>query len=240
VAEALLTVSNVETYYGPIMALRGVSFAVPAGAIVTILGANGAGKTTILKTVSGVMDPQKGTITLEGRQIQGLDPDRVARLGLSHVPEGREVFPFLTVRENLRMGAYTRRDADGVARDLEMVAEYFPVLAARAEQRAGSLSGGEQQMLAIARSLLTGPELLLLDEPSQGLAPLVVETVMGTVRELKRERVSMLLVEQNAEMALGLADRVYIIDHGTIVFEGTPDALRADHQITTTYLGVGG
>jgi len=132
VAEALLTVSNVETYYGPIMALRGVSFAVPAGAIVTILGANGAGKTTILKTVSGVMDPQKGTITLEGRQIQGLDPDRVARLGLSHVPEGREVFPFLTVRENLRMGAYTRRDADGVARDLEMVAEYFPVLEARA------------------------------------------------------------------------------------------------------------
>ena len=152
-AEALLTVSNVETYYGPIMALRGVSFAVPAGAIVTILGANGAGKTTILKTVSGVMDPQKGTITLEGRQIQGLDPDRVARLGLSHVPEGREVFPFLTVRENLRMGAYTRRDADGVARDLEMVVycacpnEVSAAIAAKHLKRAGfknirSLLGG--------------------------------------------------------------------------------------------------
>src|SRR6185503_3563224 len=139
-AEALLAVSNVETYYGPIMALRGVSFTVPAGAIVTILGANGAGKTTILKTVSGVMDPQKGSVTLEGRPIQGLDPDRVARLGLSHVPEGREVFPFLSVRENLRMGAYARRDADGVAQDLETVYQYFPVLKSRAEQRAGQLS----------------------------------------------------------------------------------------------------
>ena len=170
-AEPLLIVSNVETYYGPIMALRGVSFAVPAGAIVTILGANGAGKTTILKTVSGVMDPQKGTVTLEGRPIHGLDPDRVARLGLSHVPEGREVFPFLSVRENLRMGAYTRRDADGVARDLEMVVDYFPVLAARAEQRAGSLSGGEQQMLAIARALMARPKVMLLDEPSLGSPP---------------------------------------------------------------------
>ncbi|HJX87666.1 MAG TPA: ABC transporter ATP-binding protein, partial [Gemmatimonadales bacterium] len=169
-ADALLTVSNVETYYGPIMALRGVSFGVPAGSIVTILGANGAGKTTILKTVSGVMDPQKGTVNLEGRPIHGLDPDRVARLGLSHVPEGREVFPFLTVRENLRMGAYTRRDTDQVAKDLEMVVEYFPVLAARAEQRAGSLSGGEQQMLAIGRALMARPKVMLLDEPSLGLA----------------------------------------------------------------------
>src|SRR5438876_1398651 len=148
-ADALLTVNNLETYYGPIMAIRGVSFSVPRGKIVTILGANGAGKTTILKTVSGVMDPQKGTVALEGRPIQGMDPDKITRLGLSHVPEGREVFPFLTVRENLRMGAYSRDDADGVARDLEMVDGYFPVLKARAAQRAGSLSGGEQQMLAI-------------------------------------------------------------------------------------------
>src|SRR5437016_5243876 len=157
--DALLDVSNIETYYGPIMAIRGVSFSVREGSIVTILGANGAGKTTILKTISGVMDPQKGTVVFAGRQVQGMDPDKVTRLGLSHVPEGREVFPFLTVRENLRMGAYSRDDADGVARDLEMVAEYFPVLAARAEQRAGSLSGGEQQMLAIARALMARPKV---------------------------------------------------------------------------------
>ena len=157
VAEGLLRVSNLETYYGPIMAIRGVSFEVARGTIVTILGANGAGKTTVLKTVSGVMDPQKGSVAFDGKDIQGLDPDRVARLGLSHVPEGREIFPFLTVVENLRMGAFMRSDADGVARDLEMVYGYFPVLKSRAQQRAGSLSGGEQQMLAISRALLARP-----------------------------------------------------------------------------------
>src|SRR5256885_4180429 len=176
-ADALLEVSNIETYYGPIMAIRGISFAVPRGRIVTILGANGAGKTTILKTISGVMDPQKGTVVFEGRIIQGTDPDRVMRLGLSHVPEGREVFPFLTVRENLRMGAYTRQDSDGVARDLEMVFDYFPVLRARAEQRAGQLSGGEQQMLAISRALMARPEMMLLDEPSLGLSPKLVKEI---------------------------------------------------------------
>jgi branched-chain amino acid transport system ATP-binding protein len=239
VAEALLTVSNVETYYGPIMALRGVSFAVPAGAIVTILGANGAGKTTILKTVSGVMDPQKGTITLEGRQIQGLDPDRVARLGLSHVPEGREVFPFLTVRENLRMGAYTRRDADGVARDLEMVAEYFPVLAARAEQRAGSLSGGEQQMLAIARALMARPKVMLLDEPSLGLAPKLVKDIFEIIRRINRERgVTVLLVEQNANVALHTADYGYVLELGRIVMEDACDRLLEKDDIREFYLGL--
>ena len=238
-AEALLTVSNVETYYGPIMALRGVSFAVPAGAIVTILGANGAGKTTILKTVSGVMDPQKGTITLEGRQIQGLDPDRVARLGLSHVPEGREVFPFLTVRENLRMGAYTRRDADGVARDLEMVAEYFPVLAARAEQRAGSLSGGEQQMLAIARALMARPKVMLLDEPSLGLAPKLVKDIFEIIRRINRERgVTVLLVEQNANVALHTADYGYVLELGRIVMEDACDRLLEKDDIREFYLGL--
>jgi branched-chain amino acid transport system ATP-binding protein len=239
VAEALLTVSNVETYYGPIMALRGVSFAVPAGAIVTILGANGAGKTTILKTVSGVMDPQKGTITLEGRQIQGLDPDRVARLGLSHVPEGREVFPFLTVRENLRMGAYTRRDADGVARDLEMVAEYFPVLAARAEQRAGSLSGGEQQMLAIARALMARPKVMLLDEPSLGLAPKLVKDIFEIIQRINRERgVTVLLVEQNANIALHTADYGYVLELGRIVMEDNCDRLLEKDDIREFYLGL--
>ena len=238
-AEPLLIVSNVETYYGPIMALRGVSFAVPAGAIVTILGANGAGKTTILKTVSGVMDPQKGTVTLEGRPIHGLDPDRVARLGLSHVPEGREVFPFLSVRENLRMGAYTRRDADGVARDLEMVVDYFPVLAARAEQRAGSLSGGEQQMLAIARALMAHPKVMLLDEPSLGLAPKLVKDIFDIIRRINRERgVTVLVVEQNANIALHTADYGYVLELGRIVMEDTCERLLEKDDIREFYLGL--
>ena len=238
-AEALLTVSNVETYYGPIMALRGVSFTVPAGAIVTILGANGAGKTTILKTVSGVMDPQKGTVTLEGRPIHGLDPDRVARLGLSHVPEGREVFPLLTVRENLRMGAYTRRDADGVARDLEMVTEYFPVLAARAAQYAGSLSGGEQQMLAIARALMARPKVMLLDEPSLGLAPKLVKDIFEIIRRINRERgVTVLVVEQNANIALHTADYGYVLELGRIVMEDTCERLLEKDDIREFYLGL--
>jgi branched-chain amino acid transport system ATP-binding protein len=239
VADALLTVSNVETYYGPIMALRGVSFGVPAGSIVTILGANGAGKTTILKTVSGVMDPQKGTVNLEGRPIHGLDPDRVARLGLSHVPEGREVFPFLTVRENLRMGAYTRRDTDQVAKDLEMVVEYFPVLAARAEQRAGSLSGGEQQMLAIGRALLARPKVMLLDEPSLGLAPKLVKDIFEIIRRINRERgVTVLVVEQNANIALHTADYGYVLELGRIVMEDTCERLLLKDDIREFYLGL--
>jgi branched-chain amino acid transport system ATP-binding protein len=239
VAEALLAVSNVETYYGPIMALRGVSFSVPAGAIVTILGANGAGKTTILKTVSGVMDPQKGSVTLEGRPIHGLDPDRVARLGLSHVPEGREVFPFLSVRENLRMGAYARRDADAVAQDLEMVTEYFPVLSARAEQRAGQLSGGEQQMLAIGRALMARPKVMLLDEPSLGLSPKLVKDIFDIIRRINRERgVTVLLVEQNANLALHTADYGYVLELGRIVMEDTCERLLQKDDIREFYLGL--
>ena len=238
-AETLLAVSNVETYYGPIMALRGVSFTVPAGAIVTILGANGAGKTTILKTVSGVMDPQKGSVALEGRPIHGLDPDRVARLGLSHVPEGREVFPFLSVRENLRMGAYARRDAAAVAQDLEMVNEYFPVLAARTEQRAGSLSGGEQQMLAIGRALMARPKVMLLDEPSLGLAPKLVKDIFDIIRRINRERgVTVLLVEQNANLALQTADYGYVLELGRIVMEDTCERLLQKDDIREFYLGL--
>jgi len=238
-AEALLAVSNVETYYGPIMALRGVSFSVPAGAIVTILGANGAGKTTILKTVSGVMDPQKGSVTLEGRAIHGLDPDRVARLGLSHVPEGREVFPFLSVRENLRMGAYSRRDTAAVAQDLEMVSEYFPVLASRAEQRAGSLSGGEQQMLAIGRALMARPKVMLLDEPSLGLSPKLVKDIFDIIRRINRERgVTVLLVEQNANLALQTADYGYVLELGRIVMEDTCERLLQKDDIREFYLGL--
>src|SRR5438477_1841607 len=194
-ADVLLAVNNLETYYGPSMAIRGVSFEVRRGSIVTILGANGAGKTTVLKTISGVMDPQKGTVTFDGREIQRMDPDRVVRLGLSHVPEGREIFPLLTVAENLRMGAFTRKGGDGVTRDLDMVYGYFPVLKARAQQRAGSLSGGEQQMLAISRALMARPTMMLLDEPSLGLAPRLVRDIFEIIARINREHgVTLLLV----------------------------------------------
>ena len=238
-AEALLTVSNLETYYGPILAVRGVSFSVPRGGIVTILGANGAGKTTILKTVSGVMDPQKGTVTLEGREIQGMDPDRVTRLGLTHVPEGREVFPFLTVHENLRMGAYARSDAGDIAQDLDAVYDYFPVLRARARQSAGSLSGGEQQMLAISRALMARPKMMLLDEPSLGLSPKLVKEIFDIIVRINRERgVTVLLVEQNASMALHVADYGYVLEVGRIVMEDACARLLEKDDIKEFYLGV--
>jgi branched-chain amino acid transport system ATP-binding protein len=237
-AEPLLSVANIETYYGPIVAIRGVSFTVPDGNIVTVLGANGAGKTTILKTVSGVMDPQKGTVTFAGQQIQRMDPDRIMRLGLGHVPEGREVFPFLTVRDNLRMGAYTRRDMDGVARDLEMVYGYFPVLRERADQRAGQLSGGEQQMLSISRALMSRPKLMLLDEPSLGLSPKLVRDIFEIILRINRERgVSVLLVEQNANMALSTADYGYVLETGRMVMEDTCARLLDKDDIREFYLG---
>jgi branched-chain amino acid transport system ATP-binding protein len=238
-AEALLEASNIETFYGPIMAIRGVSFVVPKGGIVTILGANGAGKTTILRTVSGVMDPQKGTVTFEGRPIHGLDPDKVMRRGLAHVPEGREVFPLLTVRDNLRMGAFTRSDATGIAQDLETVYGYFPVLRARADQRAGSLSGGEQQMLAISRALMARPTMMLLDEPSLGLAPRLVKEIFEIIARINRERgVTVLLVEQNAHMALNLADYGYVLEVGRIVMADTCARLLEKEDIKEFYLGM--
>jgi branched-chain amino acid transport system ATP-binding protein len=238
-ADTLLEVSNIETYYGPIMAIRGISFAVPRGQIVTILGANGAGKTTILKTISGVMDPQKGSVVFQGRPIHGMDPDRVMRLGLTHVPEGREVFPFLSVRENLRMGAYTRGDADGIAKDLAMVYDYFPVLEARADQRAGSLSGGEQQMLAISRALMARPSMMLLDEPSLGLSPKLVKEIFDIIVRINKERgVTVLLVEQNANMALHIADYGYVLEVGRIVMEDTCARLLEKDDIKEFYLGV--
>ena len=238
-AEPLLQVANIETYYGPIVAIRGVSFTVPDGNIVTILGANGAGKTTILKTVSGVMDPQKGTVAFAGQQIQRMDPDRIMRLGLGHVPEGREVFPFLTVKDNLRMGAYTRRDMDGVARDLEMVYGYFPVLRKRADQHAGQLSGGEQQMLSISRALMSRPKLMLLDEPSLGLSPKLVRDIFEIILRINRERgVSVLLVEQNANMALRTADYGYVLETGRVVMEDSCTRLLDKDDIKEFYLGV--
>ncbi len=201
--DIILKLSNVESYYGPIMAIRGISLQVPRGQIVTLLGANGAGKTTVLKTISGILDPQKGSIEFLGKPIQRMEADRIVRLGLSHVPEGREVFPFLSVRENLMMGAYLRRDRDGVAQDLERVYGYFPRLKERLGQPAGQLSGGEQQMLAIGRALMNRPTLLLLDEPSLGLSPILVKEIFTIIRRVNQEHgMSILLVEQNAKIAL--------------------------------------
>jgi len=238
-ADPILKVTNIETYYGPIMAIRGVSFEVQRGGIVTILGANGAGKTTVLKTISGVMDAQKGSVLFEGRDVRGVDPDKVMRLGVSHVPEGREVFPFLSVRENLRMGAFTRKDPDGVAKDLEDVFSYFPVLRERADQRAGSLSGGEQQMLAISRALMARPRLMLLDEPSLGLSPKLVKDIFEIVVRINRERgVTILLVEQNANMALQTADFGYVLEVGRIVMADTCARLLQKEDIKEFYLGI--
>lgn len=235
--DVILRLSNIETFYGPIMAIRGVSLEVPRGAIVTVLGANGAGKTTILKTISGVMDPQKGAVVFEGREIQKMDPDKVMRLGIGHVPEGRETFPFLTVKENLMMGAYTRSDADGIAKDMDMVYGYFPRLKERENQPAGSMSGGEQQMLAIGRALMGRPKLLLLDEPSLGLAPLVVKQIFSIIEEInQRDGVTVLLVEQNAYHALKLAHRGYVLVNGKITMSGRGADLLADEQIRAAYL----
>ncbi len=203
-SDIILKLSNIESYYGPIMAIRGISLEVPRGQIVTLLGANGAGKTTVLKTISGILDPQKGSIEFLGKPIQRMEADKIVRLGLSHVPEGREVFPFLSVRENLMMGAYPRSDRDGVAEDLERVYGYFPRLRERLNQPAGQLSGGEQQMLAIGRALMNRPTLLLLDEPSLGLSPILVKEIFTIIRRVNEEQgMSILLVEQNAKIALG-------------------------------------
>jgi len=236
--DVILRVSNIESTYGPIMAVRGVSLEVARGRIVTVLGANGAGKTTILKTISGVLDPLKGSVELDGRPIQRMDADRIVRLGLSHVPEGREVFPFLSVRENLMMGAFLRHDRDAVARDLERVYGYFPRLRERLDQPAGFLSGGEQQMLAISRALMNRPQLLLLDEPSLGLSPLLVKEIFGIIRRINAEQgVAMLLVEQNARMALETAHYGYVLEVGRIVMADTCERLMASKDIQEFYLG---
>jgi len=237
--EPLLAVRNIETYYGPIMAIRGVSLDVPEGKIVTILGGNGAGKTTILKTICGAMDPQKGTVTFAGEEIQKKDPDWVARKGIAHVPEGREVFPFLSVKENLMMGAYSRADRDNVAKDLEMVYGYFPVLKERADQQAGYLSGGQQQMLAIGRGLMSKPRLMLLDEPSLGLSPLLVKEIFEIIVRLNKEQgVTILLVEQNAHMALATGELGYVLEVGRIVMEDSCANLMKSDDVKEFYLGI--
>ena len=237
-SEPLLRVNSIETFYGPIQAIRGVSLDVDQGHIVTVLGANGAGKTSVLRTISGVLDPEQGQVVFEGRDIARLPPDQVMRMGICHVPEGREIFPFLTVRENLNMGAYTRRDGAGVARDIELCFDYFPRLKERETQRAGLLSGGEQQMLAISRALMGKPKLLLLDEPSLGLSPLLVQQIFGIIRRINREQnVSILLVEQNAHIALQTADFGYVLEVGRIVAADDCKRLIERADIKEFYLG---
>jgi branched-chain amino acid transport system ATP-binding protein len=234
----LLEIRNLETYYGPVMAIRGVSMDVPAGKIVSLLGANGAGKTTVLKTISGAMDPQKGTVTYDGKQIQGKDPDWIARSGIAHVPEGREVFPFLSVDENLRMGAFSRRDSE-IPQDIELVYEYFPVLRTLIKAQAVNLSGGQQQMLAIGRALMLRPKLMLLDEPSLGLSPRLVHEISEIIARLNAEQgVTMLLVEQNAKMALEVGDYGYVMEVGRIVMEDSCARLKEATDIQEFYLGM--
>src|SRR3954449_10436341 len=236
--DIILKLSNIESYYGPIMAIRGISLEVPRGRIVTLLGANGAGKTTVLKTISGILDPQKGSIEFLGKPIQRMEADKIVRLGVSHVPEGREVFPFLSVRENLMMGAYPRRDREAVAEDLERVYGYFPRLRERINQAAGQLSGGEQQMLAIGRALMNRPTLLLLDEPSLGLSPILVKKIFTIIRRVNEEQgMSILLVEQNAKVALETAHYGYVLEIGRVVMNDSCDRLMHSKDIQEFYLG---
>ena len=235
----LLKLLNVESAYGPIKAIRGVSLQVRKGEIATVLGSNGAGKTTILKTISGIIDPRKGSIEFKGEHITAMDPAHIVQRGLMHVPEGREVFPLLSVRHNLMMGAYTRSDRDLIARDIEAVFGYFPILRERADQDAGLLSGGQQQMLAISRALMANPELILLDEPSLGLSPKLTKEIFEIVVRINRERgTTILLVEQNANMALNAADYGYVLENGRIVMEDTCAKLREKEDIKEFYLGM--
>jgi branched-chain amino acid transport system ATP-binding protein len=234
----LLELRNIETYYGPIMAIRGVSMRVDAGEIVAVLGANGAGKTTLLKTATGALDSRKGRVLFDGQEIQGRDPDWVARKGIAHVPEGREVFPFLTVAENLAMGAFNRRGKDDIAADTDTVYEYFPLLKDVRGKMAGYLSGGQQQMLAIGRGFMARPRLLLLDEPSLGLSPALVTEIFAIISRLNKEQgLTILLVEQNANVALKTASRGYVMEVGGIVMDGASDALLDSDDIREFYLG---
>ena len=235
----LLKVRNIETYYGPIMAIKGVSFDVQEEAIVTILGANGAGKTTILKTICGVMDPEKGEIEFMGQRIDSKAPDKIVRLGISQVPEGREVFPDLTVKENLMMGAYLRKDRAGIQNDLRMVYDYFARLGERTAQLAGEMSGGEQQMVVIARALMARPKLMLLDEPSLGLSPRLVKEIYEIIIRINKEqKTTILLVEQNAPMALSVASHGFVLELGRIVMDDSCEALLANEDVKEFYLGI--
>lgn len=238
-SEPILQLNNIESSYGPVKAIRGVSLKVKRGSIATVLGSNGAGKSTILKTISGIIDPQKGSIVFEGEAIQKKDPSTIVRKGIVHVPEGREVFPLLSVYDNLLMGAFTRSDKDAVARDIEAAYAYFPILKERAKQEAGLLSGGQQQMLAIARGLMAQPKVMLLDEPSLGLSPRLTKEIFEIIRRINHDRgTTILLVEQNAQVALHYADYGYVLEVGRVVMEDECAVLRNKDDIKEFYLGV--
>ncbi len=235
----MLELKSVHTYYGNIQALKGIDLLVERGEIITLIGANGAGKSTTLMSISGVVPPRSGEIIFEGKSVVGRDPDRIVALGISQVPEGRHIFPHLTVRENLDMGALLRKDREGIRRDLDYVFSLFPILAERKGQAGGTLSGGEQQMLAISRALMARPKLLLLDEPSLGLAPLIVQQIFEIISQINRENgTTIFLVEQNANQALKVAHRGYVMETGRITMADTGPNLLANDEIKSAYLGV--
>jgi branched-chain amino acid transport system ATP-binding protein len=236
---ALLEVSGLDVHYGAIHALRGVSISVEKGQIVCLVGSNGAGKSTTLRALSGLVKPTRGTIVFDGQSLVGLKPHQVVRRGIAHAPEGRGIFPNLSVRDNLELGAYVRSDKAGIAADLERQLERFPILKERATQMAGTLSGGEQQMLAVARALMARPRLLLLDEPSLGLAPQIVQSIFRIIQEINGEGVTILLVEQNAHMALSIAQHGYVLESGEIKMSDAAKTLAASDEVRKAYLGIG-
>ncbi|RDW16637.1 ABC transporter ATP-binding protein [Oceanobacillus chungangensis] len=233
----MLKVEEIDVYYGSIKALKGVSLNVNEGEIVTLIGANGAGKSTLLKTLSGLLKPKKGKIEYHNKSIAGKQAQTIVKAGISHVPEGRRVFANMTVEENLELGAYLRKDTKRIRVDFEKVFELFPRLFERKKQLSGTLSGGEQQMLAMGRALMAKPKLLLLDEPSMGLAPLLVKTIFNIIEEINRDGTTILLVEQNAHMALSIATRAYVIETGSVITSGTAEKLQASEEIRQAYLG---
>jgi len=235
----LLKVENLHVHYGKIEALRGIEFAVNEGELVAVIGANGAGKTTTLRTISGLLSPVEGSIRFMGKEIGGMAPSKVTALHVVQVPEGRRIFPEMTVRENLEMGAYLRKDAAGIKKDFDWVLSLFPRLEERLAQRGGTLSGGEQQMLAMGRALMTQPKLLMLDEPSMGLAPVIVETIFEIIKKLHDEGVTILLIEQNANLALAIADYGFVLETGTVKLQGTGAELMANEDVRKAYLGEG-
>jgi branched-chain amino acid transport system ATP-binding protein len=234
----VLEIEGLRAAYGPVEALRGVDLEVRAGELVCLLGANGAGKSSTLRAISGLVRPTGGHIVFDGRPITGLEPSAILEAGIAHCPEGRRVFPYLTVEENLAMGAYVRRDRDGITTDLERVCAHFPILGERRRQAAGTLSGGEQQMLAIGRALMARPRLILFDEPSLGLAPTIVHDMLQAIRALNREGLTCVLVEQNVAVSLKLARNAYVLENGRITLSGTGEALLADDRVRQAYLGL--